>query len=702
MSMGKNMNTTINKEINTTAVFPLLLEPLDLGFTQLSNRVLMGSMHTGLEEEKGGFAKLAAFYKERAKGGVGLIVTGGVSPNMRGRIAPFGSELSHFWQVNKHKQVTEAVHQYPTKICLQLLHTGRYAYHPFSVGPSKVKSPITPFTPKAMSVREINSTIKDYAYSAKLAAKAGYDGIEIMGSEGYLINQFACLRTNKRQDDWGGSIENRMRLAIETIKAVRAKVGANFIIIFRLSMIDLVEGGNTWDEVVIMAKAVEKAGATLINTGIGWHEARVPTIVTSVPRAAFTWVTERMKKEVTIPLITTNRINTPEVAENILATKQADMVSMARPFLADSDFVNKAKENKSDEINTCIGCNQACLDHVFQQKRASCLVNPRACYETELNFEKVNKAKKLAVIGAGPAGLAFSVYAAERGHQVEIFDRYDEIGGQFNVAKQVPGKEEFYETIRYFNKKLSLLNVKVHLNSEQSAETLITQGFDDVILATGIKPRKLEINGIEHAKVLTYLQVLRDKAPVGKRVAIIGAGGIGFDTAAYLVESTEQGLAQPLSQNLNAWLENWGVDKDYQHAGALLTKKDKAEIDSAHTSKHDVVLLQRKATKVGKSLGKTSGWVHRANLLKNGVKMLAGVTYKAITDDGLLIEIDGKEQLLEVDNVIICAGQESNRDLQQALIDGGVNVHLIGGANVAAELDAKRAIRQAAELAAVI
>ena len=457
----------------TTTAYPNLLAPLDLGFTQLANRVLMGSMHTGLEEERGGFAKLAAFYQARAKGGVGLIVTGGVSPNFRGRIEPFGSELSHFWQVNKHKQVTEAVHKYPTKICLQLLHTGRYAYHPFGVAPSKIKSPISPFTPKEMSVRQIKSTIKDYAYATKLAAKAGYDGVEIMGSEGYLINQFACERTNKRTDEWGGNIENRMRLAIETIKAVREKVGEKFIIIFRLSMLDLVEGGNSWEDVVTMAKAVEKAGATLINTGIGWHEARVPTIVTSVPRAAFTWVTERMKQEVSIPLITTNRINTPEVAEKILSEGQADMVSMARPFLADADFVNKAAANKSDEINTCIGCNQACLDHVFQQKRASCLVNPMACYETELVLEKTDKTKKLAVIGAGPAGLAFSVYAAQRGHQVELFDKIGEVGGQFNVAKQVPGKEEFYETLRYFTKQLSLHDVKVHLNNEQSADSLL-------------------------------------------------------------------------------------------------------------------------------------------------------------------------------------------------------------------------------------
>jgi 2,4-dienoyl-CoA reductase (NADPH2) len=673
-----------------------LLTPLDLGFTQLANRTLMGSMHTGLEEEKGGFEKLAAFYEARAKGGVGLIVTGGVSPNMRGRIAPFGSELSHFWHVNKHKQVTDAVHKYPTKICLQLLHTGRYAFHPFSVAPSKVKSPITPFTPKAMSTRQINTTIKDYAHAANLAAKAGYDGVEIMGSEGYLINQFACLRTNRRTDEWGGCIENRMRLGIETVKAVRAKVGDNFIIIFRLSMIDLVEGGNSWDEVVTMAKAIEKAGATLINTGIGWHEARIPTIVTSVPRAAFTWVTERMKKEVSIPLITTNRINTPEVAENILATGQADMVSMARPFLADADFVNKAAENKSDEINTCIGCNQACLDHVFKQKRASCLVNPFACYETELILNKLDKnqkSKKIAVIGAGPAGLAFSVYAARRGHQVELFDKISEIGGQFNVAKQIPGKEEFYETIRYFNKQLALLDVPVHLNSEQSSDKLLAAGFDEVILATGIKPRKLNIEGIDHPKVLSYLQVLRDKVDVGENVAIIGAGGIGFDVATYLAEKGES-----LTTDLDAWLKNWGVDKTYQQSGALLEKKPVKPF----VPERQITLLQRKATKMGKDLGKTSGWVHRANLVKHGVKMLPGVSYKSITDNGLLIEIDGKEQLLAVDSVIICAGQESNRELQQALENGGMSVHLIGGANVATELDAKRAIRQAAELAVVI
>ena len=670
--------------------YPHLLAPLDLGFTELANRTLMGSMHTGLEEEKAGFAKLAAFYQARAKGGVGLIVTGGVSPNKRGRISPLGSEISKFWHVKKHQQVTAAVHQYPTKICLQLLHTGRYAFHPFSVAPSKIKSPITPFTPKEMSVRQIKGTIKDYANAANLAAEAGYDGVEVMGSEGYLINEFCCVRTNHRTDEWGGSVENRMRLAIETIKAVRAKVGTNFIIIYRLSMLDLVEGGNSWTDVVTMAKAVEQAGATLINTGIGWHEARVPTIVTSVPRAAFTWVTERMKKEVSIPLITTNRINTPEVAENILASGQADMVSMARPFLADAEFVNKAAANKADEINTCIGCNQACLDHVFQQKRASCLVNPTACYETELSFEKVAQPKRIAVIGSGPAGLAFSVYAAGRGHQVELFDRAEEIGGQFNVAKQIPGKEEFFETLRYFKKQLALLQVPVHLNNEQNVASLIAEGFHDVVLATGIKPRQLDIKGIESSKVLSYLQVLRDKQTVGKKVAIIGAGGIGFDVATYLTEP------KSLTMDLDAWLKNWGVDKNYAHGGALLEQSEH------HDVLREVYLLQRKPTKVGKGLGKTSGWVHRATMVNNKVQMIAGVTYKEITDKGLLIEVGGKERWLDVDNIIICAGQESNRELEQGLTAENINVHLIGGASVAAELDAKRAIRQAAELAATI
>lgn len=676
--------------MTTTAKYPHLLAPLDLGFTKLSNRVLMGSMHTGLEEEKQGFDKLAAFYEARAKGGVGLIVTGGISPNTRGRLAPFGCELSKFWHVKKHKKITEAVHKYPTKICVQLLHAGRYAYHPFSVSSSKVKSPINPFTPAELSVRQIKGTIKDFAESANYAAKAGYDGIEIMGSEGYLINQFSCSRVNKRTDDWGGSIENRMRFGVETIKAVREKVGEKFIIIFRLSMLDLVEGGNTWEEVVTMAKAVEAAGATIINTGIGWHEARVPTIATSVPRAAFTWITERMKKEVSVPLITTNRINTPEVAENVLAEQHADMVSMARPFLADAEFVNKAAEDRSDEINTCIGCNQACLDHVFKQQRASCLVNPQACYETELTFGSADKAKNIAVVGAGPAGLAFCTYAAEKGHNVTLFDRASEIGGQFNIAKQVPGKEEFYETLRYFSKKLSLLNVNIQLNSEKSVDDLAAEGFDDIVLATGIIARRLDIEGFDHPKVKSYLQVLRDKEPVGQKVAVIGAGGIGFDVSCYLAED------KSLTTDLDAWMKNWGVDKSYGNRGGLLEKAD------THKTEREIFLLQRKASKVGAGLGKTTGWIHRATLQKNGVQMIPGVTYKSINDNGLTIEVNGEEKTLDVDNVIICAGQESERSLYQALLDKGQNVHLIGGANVAAELDAKRAIRQAAELAMTI
>jgi len=673
----------------TTSAYPHLLEPLDLGFTKLANRVLMGSMHTGLEEEKNGWSKLAAFYEERAKGGVGLIVTGGVSPNIRGRVAPFGGDMTMPWHPKKHKEVTEAVHKYDTKICLQLLHTGRYAYHPFSVSASAIKAPINPFKPKAMSSRQIWGTIKDYAKASRLAQKAGYDGVEIMGSEGYLLNQFSCKRTNHRTDEWGGSIENRMRFAVETVRATREKCGEKFIIIFRLSMLDLVEGGNSWEEVVLMAKAIEEAGATIINTGIGWHEARVPTIATSVPRAAFTWITERMKKEVSIPLVTTNRINTPEVAEEVLANGHADMVSMARPFLADADFVNKAAEGKSDEINTCIGCNQACLDHVFEQKRASCLVNPRACYETELTFTDTKAAKNVAVIGAGPAGLAFSVYASQRGHNVTLFDAGAEIGGQFNVAKQIPGKEEFYETLRYFKKQLKLCNVNVQLNTFKTAEELASEGFDDVVVATGIKPRQLGIKGMDHEKVKTYLQVLKDKEPVGQKVAIIGAGGIGFDTASYLAEE------ESLTTNTEAWMKEWGVDKEYQHDGALA---------QAHSEKaeREIYLLQRKTSKVGKNLGKTTGWIHRAFLQKKGVNMIPGVAYKEVNDQGLIIEVDGEQQLLEVDNVIICAGQEPNRELADALTEKGQRVHLIGGADVAAELDAKRAIRQGAELAASI
>lgn len=667
-----------------------LLQPLDLGFTQLKNRVIMGSMHTGLEEEKQGFTKLAAFYAERAKGGVGLIITGGISPNFRGNLVPFGSQLSFWWQVAKHRQITTAVQQYGAKICMQLLHAGRYGYHPFNVAPSKIKSPITPFKPAELSDRQIRSTIKDFAHAASLAQKAGYDGVEIMGSEGYLINQFICQRTNHRNDSWGGSFENRSRFALETVKAVREKCGKDFIIIYRLSMLDLVEDGNTFDEVVALGKGVAKAGATLINTGIGWHEARVPTITTRVPRAAFSWITERVRQELTIPVIATNRINDPQVAEDILANGQADLICMARPFLADAEFVNKAAANQADTINTCIACNQACLDHIFQQKRASCLVNPRACYETELNFTPALTRKKLAVVGAGPAGLAFSVYAAQRGHEVHLFDKSHQIGGQFNYAKQIPGKEEFHETLRYFGRMLELHAIKLHLNSMQTPESLIAGGFDEIILATGIVPRDIGLVGQAHPKVLSYLDVLRDHKAVGKQVAIIGAGGIGFDVAEYLTEDHSLTL-QP-----DAWLADWGVDKAYLSRGALLPTQP------SQPAQRKIYLLQRKASKVGGGLGKTSGWAHRASLQKKGVEMLAGVNYLRVDDDGLWISLNEQERCLPVDNVIICAGQVPLRDLQQALITQGQKVHLIGGADVAAELDAKRAIRQGAELAASI
>ncbi|MCC0182943.1 NADPH-dependent 2,4-dienoyl-CoA reductase [Aeromonas hydrophila] len=668
--------------------YPTLLTPLDLGFTQLRNRVLMGSMHTGLEEEKGGFDKLAAFYGERARGGVGLIVTGGIAPNLRGRLVPHGSQLSFPWQVAKHKKVTSAVHQEGGKIALQILHAGRYAYHPFSLAPSALKAPISPFKPRAMSERQIRGTIRDFAATAQLARSAGYDGVEVMGSEGYLINQFICERTNKRTDGWGGSSENRMRFPVEIVRAIRERVGPDFIIIFRLSMLDLVEQGSSLEEVIALGKALEQVGVTLINTGIGWHEARIPTIATSVPRGAFSWVTAELKKHLSVPLITTNRINTPEVAERILAGGEADMVSMARPFLADPEFVIKAAENRADEINTCIACNQACLDHVFKQKRASCLVNPRACFETELTFGRVPQPKKLAVVGAGPAGLAFACYAAERGHQVSLFDQASEIGGQFNFAKQIPGKEEFHETLRYFAKRLEKCGVELYLGQRQSAESLLGGGFDEVILATGIRPRTPNIPGIEHAKVMSYLDVLRDHKPVGEKVAVIGAGGIGFDVAEYLVEGKGD-------RSRDHWLKEWGIDKQLGERGGLMAPV----IDAPE---RQVWLLQRKESKVGDGLGKTTGWIHRTVLKNRKVEMLSGVQYLRIDDDGLHIQVGEQQQCLPVDQVIICAGQEPLKELQAGLQAAGKPVHIIGGADVAAELDAKRAIRQGAELAAVI
>ncbi len=669
--------------------YPHLLEPLDLGFTTLRNRVLMGSMHTGLEDKVKDFPKLAAYFRERAAGGVGLIVTGGFSPNMEGWLYPMASKLSSRRELGRHRQVTDAVHEEGGKICLQLLHAGRYSYHPLSVSASSAKAPINPFRPRGLSTWGIWRQIKAYARAAKLAKEAGYDGVEIMASEGYFLNQFTCPRTNQRKDEWGGPVENRCRLPVEVVKHVREAVGEDFIIVYRLSMLDLVEGGNTWDEIVYQGKAVEAAGATLINTGIGWHEARVPTIVTSVPRAAFVDVTHRMKAELSIPVITTNRINDPQVGEDIIASGKADMVSMARPLLADAAFVNKAAAGKADEINVCIACNQACLDHTFQLKRASCLVNPRACYETELNFEPVTTAKSIAVVGAGPAGLAFSVEAAKRGHKVTLIERAEEVGGQFNMAKRIPGKEEFDHSLRYFERQLELAGVTVQLGTEATAESLLAGGYDEVVLATGVSPRVPQIDGIDHEKVLIYTDVLRHNAPVGKTVAVVGAGGIGFDVSEFLVQDESPTL------DLKAWQAEWGVDMTVSAPGGLLPKQPEPP---ART----VYLLQRKDEKLGKRLGKTSGWVHRTSLIDKQVQMIGNVSYERIDDEGLHLVVGDEPKTLAVDHVVICAGQEPLRELVEGLEAGGASVHLIGGADVAAELDAKRAIRQASELAAVI
>ena len=669
--------------------YPHLLAPLDLGFTTLRNRTLMGSMHTGLEEEKNGFERMAAFYAERARGGVGLIVTGGFAPNLAGRVYHFGSQLSFFWQVGKHRIITEAVHAAGGKIALQILHTGRYGYHPLNVAPSKLRAPINRFTPRALTQWGIRKTIGDYARCARLAQKAGYDGVEIMGSEGYLINQFIAPQTNQRTDQWGGSFENRIRLAVETVKATREKVGPNFIIIFRLSMLDLVEGGSNWEEVVALAKAIEAAGATIINTGIGWHEARIPTIATMVPRAAFTWVTKRLKGEVGIPLITTNRINTPEVAEDVLASGCADMVSMARPFLADAFFVNKAAANKGDEINTCIACNQACLDHIFNGKLTSCLVNPRACHETELKIVKSEFPKKVAVVGAGPAGLACATTAAERGHAVTLFDAADRIGGQFNIAKQIPGKEDFNETIRYFGRRIQTTGVTLKLNERADAETLKAGAFDHVILATGIIPRKLNIPGIDSEKVASYLDIIEGRKQAGKTVAIIGAGGIGFDIGEFLTHAHDD------KSEAERFNDEWGIDPTYANRGGL-----KPVVDEK--SPRRVFLLQRKSSKVGDGLAKTTGWIRRTLLKKRGVKMLAGVDYERIDEAGLHITINGEPKTLPVDTIVVCAGQESRRELQEPLAAAGIPVTLIGGADLASELDAKRAIDQGTRVAAAL
>lgn len=671
--------------------YPHLLAPLDLGFTTLKNRILMGSMHIGLEEAPGGYARMAAFYAERAQGEVGLIVTGGISPNDAGRTFAHASKLDTLEEAEKHKVITQAVHDAGGKIAMQILHTGRYSYQQEIVAPSAIQAPINPIKPQQLSSAEVWQTISDFVNCAKLAQYAGYDGVEIMGSEGYLINEFIAARTNHRDDEWGGQYENRIRFPIEIVKRTREEVGENFIIIYRLSMLDLVEGGSTLDEVIHLAKEIEKAGATIINTGIGWHEARIPTIATKVPRAAFTWVTEKIRPHVKVPLITSNRINTPEMAEYVLASGHADIVSMARPMLADPEFALKAREGRSDEINTCIGCNQACLDHIFNGKVASCLVNPRACHETELNFKAAATPKKIAVVGAGPAGLSFATYAASRGHKIKLYEAAEQIGGQFNIAKTIPGKEEFYETLRYFNRQIELQpNIELVLNYKIDYDELAKSEFDDIVIATGVTPRHLNLEGIQHPKVLSYLDVLKARQPVGQKVAIIGAGGIGFDTAEFLTHEGESGSIHP-----KKFYDEWGIDTSYSQVGGLKTA-------AVEHSAREIYLLQRKASSVGATLGKTTGWIHRTGLKNRNVKMIAGAQYEKIDDQGLHIQVGEKTTVLDVDHVIICAGQESFTAMYEPLKQLGKNVHLIGGAKEAGELDAKRAIRHGAELAAMI
>lgn len=676
-----------------TTRYAHILKPLHLGYTTIKNRVVMGSMHTGLEDRFYNYPKLAAYFEERAKGGVGLIITGGISPNRQGWLLPAGGTMNHLGDIVPHRLVTHAVHKHGSKILMQILHAGRYGYQPFVVSASPIKSPISPFKPRQLTEKQILQTIEDFAHTASLAKRAGYDGVEVMGSEGYLINQFLSRHVNQREDCWGGDIQNRMRFAVEIVKAIRAKVGEKFIISFRLSLLDLVHDGNTMDEVIVVAKALEKVGVTLLNTGIGWHEARIPTIVTSVPRAAFVDYTAEVKKHVSLPVIASNRINMPDTAEEILAQGQADMVQMARPLLADPYWVSKTATNRVQEINTCIACNQACLDHTFKNQRATCLVNPRAAYETELVYIKTKRPKRIAVVGAGVAGMSAATVAAGRGHQVTLFESSSEVGGQFNLAKVVPGKEEFHETIRYFKGQIQLTGVELRLNTKVNREQLEREGFDEVIVATGVIPRALKIEGSHSPQVLSYAEVLRG-APVGLRVAVIGAGGIGFDVSEYLLKPEHQ----PQPQTIADWKREWGVDQhsNYVSEGGLQT----AEVESPI---REIYLMQRKTTALGAGLGKTSGWVHRAQLKKHAVKMLRGVQYKAVTDEGIWVDINGQDQLLRVDTVVVCAGQESVADLMPKQDEKTfAKYHIIGGAKLAAELDAKRAIREGAELAAKI
>ena len=672
--------------------FPNLFKPLDLGFTTIANRSLMGSMHTGLEETKDGYNKMAAYLGERAAGGVGIIVTGGISPNREGWVKPFSARMSKSSHAKKHRVITDRVHEYESKICMQILHAGRYAYHPFNVAPSALKAPITPFKPREMSESSIQSTIEDFVTSAALAREAGYDGVEIMGSEGYLINEFISAQTNRREDEWGGAYENRIRFPLEIVRKTRERVGDDFILIFRLSMLDLVPKGSDWQEIVQLAQELEKAGVSLLNTGIGWHEARIPTIATMVPRAAFTWVTKKLKGEVGIPLVTTNRINMPSVAEEVLARGDADMVSMARPFLADAELIKKAAEGREDEINTCIACNQACLDHVFDNKLTSCLVNPRACHETELNFIPTDAPKNIAVVGAGPAGLTAATLAAQRGHKVVLFEADSKIGGQFNMAKEIPGKEEFRETIRYYQTRLDLTGVDVRLGHKVDARELSNGDFDEVIIATGVTPRKTGIPGEDRDDVYTYIDVLKGKKVPGKRVAIIGAGGIGFDMAVYLSAGESD-----IDSSTREFLEKWGIDPENEVRGGI------DGIAPGHTrSDRQITVFQRSKGKVGSRLGKTTGWVHRMELRQKDVQFIANVQYDKIDDAGLHYTSGGQQRLLEVDNVVICAGQNTEHQLADELKAANVKVHIIGGASKAAELDAKRAINEAAYLAAAL